>query len=380
MLLIDCCRGFAALLVLCQHSVYTVAKPKYFGVDPLHEVFLFGSRGVDFFFVLSGFVIAFVHWEDLGRPQRVGRYLLKRLVRVYPVLWVVSIGMIFASCLISSEYMPSAWQDKLNVIVTSLTLLPSQFAPLPDVVWTLKHEVLFYALYALVLWNPRVGLGLLLVWAGLCGSYLTGWYEANFLTDFLLSPYNLEFLLGVCCGYVMRTRGVRFPRLTCALGVVGFAVAGLLYVPPPVMHPWIPNPTTGPQVFQFAVSSALIILGLAQISASSSVRPPKLFVLLGAASYSIYLIHVPAISAGCKVLMVLDRFIPVQPLAALALVCASGTVAGILLHWYVEQPLLKLARKLVLPDARGFGVKAPQHSPLPEVLQPAALRAVEETV
>jgi peptidoglycan/LPS O-acetylase OafA/YrhL len=378
MLLLDCCRGIAAFLVVFQHSVYTVAKPKYFGMDPLQDCFLCGSRGVDFFFVLSGFVIAFVHWPDLGKPDRIGRYLTKRFVRVYPVLWAVAIPMICASWLISSEYIPSGWQDRVNVTLTSLTLLPSQLAPIPDVAWTLKHEVLFYGLYCLVLWRPRLGTGILLLWAGLCVSHLTGRYESNFVTDFVLSPYNLEFLLGVGCGWFMRNRRVRYPLLLCAIGLVGIVAAGVSYEPPPVLHPWIPNPTTAVQVVQFGISSALIILGLAQINTTRMVTPPKAFILLGSASYSIYLIHVPVISAACKILKKVDGFTGVDPLAAVAALCGAGVLAGIFLHLRVELPILKAARRILRTDNRSGSTDGRPLRSRPETLRPVC--AIKEPV
>ena len=50
--------------------------------------FQFGHAGVDLFFVISGFVILFVHWEDIGRPQRISRYAGRRLTRILPIYWV----------------------------------------------------------------------------------------------------------------------------------------------------------------------------------------------------------------------------------------------------------------------------------------------------
>ncbi|HEX4150423.1 MAG TPA: acyltransferase, partial [Pirellulales bacterium] len=339
-----------------------------------HDWFLFGSRGVDFFFVLSGFVIAYVHWSDLGRSERIPRYAAKRFVRVYPVLWAVSIPMICASWLISSEYLPASWQDQFNIATTSLTLLPSQLPPLPDVAWTLKHEVLFYALYALVLCRPRLGSALLLGWAALCASYLAGGHDSNFLVDFLLSPYNLEFLLGVGCGWLMRNRSVPCPRLIFGLGLVGFIAAGFSYVPPPVLHAWDPNPTTGGQLAGFSLSSALIILGLAQISLSRPTTVPRPLALLGNASYSIYLIHVPAISAACKALKLAVG--EVDPLVALALASSAGALAGVGMHLLVELPILKAGRQaLSLEPRRGVAENRPQRNPGET---PAAIRAIKE--
>ena len=54
----------------------------------LMSIFQFGHAGVDLFFVISGFIILFVHYDDIGRPERVGRYLGRRLSRIMPAYWV----------------------------------------------------------------------------------------------------------------------------------------------------------------------------------------------------------------------------------------------------------------------------------------------------
>src|SRR3954454_3990840 len=82
-------RGVAALLVLLAHSSTIAGSGKYLDHDPTHGLFLFGSSGVYLFFVLSGFIIAHVHADDVGRPGAAGRYLWRRFARIYPFYWVV---------------------------------------------------------------------------------------------------------------------------------------------------------------------------------------------------------------------------------------------------------------------------------------------------
>ncbi|MEP7101383.1 MAG: acyltransferase family protein, partial [Burkholderiales bacterium] len=69
------CRAIAALLVVLFHLGGTFAQDKYFGFKAIDSVFAWGDAGVDFFFVLSGFLIATVHYKDFGRPEALPRYL-----------------------------------------------------------------------------------------------------------------------------------------------------------------------------------------------------------------------------------------------------------------------------------------------------------------
>src|SRR5271166_6887268 len=85
---LELCRGLAALLVACLHAGASIDK--YYGYD-IGVVHNFGA-GVDFFFVLSGFVITYAHWRDIGRPERVKTYYIKRFLRIYPPYWIVTAG------------------------------------------------------------------------------------------------------------------------------------------------------------------------------------------------------------------------------------------------------------------------------------------------
>ena len=72
-------RGIAALLVVCVHCTDMLAGPAYAGRMPLFGLFSFGHAGVDFFFVLSGFIIYFIHHREIGQQRMLGGYLYKYL-------------------------------------------------------------------------------------------------------------------------------------------------------------------------------------------------------------------------------------------------------------------------------------------------------------
>ena len=86
-------RAVAATLVLLFHLGATIASEKYFGIQWFSIPFSFGDSGVDFFFVLSGFIIFYVHKSDLGRPTTLKSYIYKRITRIYPVYLIVFIGV-----------------------------------------------------------------------------------------------------------------------------------------------------------------------------------------------------------------------------------------------------------------------------------------------
>ena len=83
---IEAYRGIAATAVVVYHTARHFDKN--YGIPGLESVFQFGHAGVDLFFVISGFIILFVHFDDIGRPDRIGHYLSRRLTRLLPAYWV----------------------------------------------------------------------------------------------------------------------------------------------------------------------------------------------------------------------------------------------------------------------------------------------------
>ena len=61
-------RGLAAAGVAAFHLSMHMGVDRYGGVSVFTDFTRQGFRGVDFFFVLSGFIIFFAHFEDLGHP------------------------------------------------------------------------------------------------------------------------------------------------------------------------------------------------------------------------------------------------------------------------------------------------------------------------
>src|SRR4051794_26514580 len=74
-LALDGLRGVAALVILVFH----------FGIRPAW-VAPYGSLAVDFFFLLSGFVIAHAYEERLRQPGAIGAFIRDRVIRLHPLL------------------------------------------------------------------------------------------------------------------------------------------------------------------------------------------------------------------------------------------------------------------------------------------------------
>lgn len=89
-------RGLAALGVVFHHSAISVDALVSKIPAWLISIFERGFLGVDFFFVLSGFIIMSSHYDDEKSVAALKTYGIKRFVRIFPPYWPVSIALILA--------------------------------------------------------------------------------------------------------------------------------------------------------------------------------------------------------------------------------------------------------------------------------------------
>ena len=161
------CRAVAALLVVLHHLGTALSSERYFGATQFAKPFRFGDSGVEFFFVLSGFVIIWAHVADFGKPGRVFNYLRKRVVRIYPTYLIVFTA-VYLLALVSPATRASVPHDYATIL-KSLALIPQDptvaggnGAPVLVVAWTLQYELCFYAMVAAFIVNRYLGALILL--------------------------------------------------------------------------------------------------------------------------------------------------------------------------------------------------------------------------
>lgn len=327
-------RGVAALLVVVYHSARMLSLPQYYGHIPFGGFFEFGHAGVDFFFVLSGFIIYFVHRGDIGRAARLPRYAWRRVTRIYPIYWVVT-AIVVALDLLHHD---SAALLAPAHVLKSLLLLPHGREPVVSVAWTLEHEMLFYCVFALAILSRRLGIAVFAAWAGLvvAGRFLpmTG------LADFLASTYHLQFLMGIAAARLVLDGRVRAPRLLAAAGAalffgVGMAEnAGLLV--------W----TGFAGQMLFGLTAATVLVGIATAERRGLIRLGAVGAFFGATSYSLYLIQIAVIGVVIRAMVVGHAFRLVPGWLATLACTLAAFVAAALLYQFVERPIMAAIRRM----------------------------------
>ncbi len=331
---VEAARGVAALLVVLYHAALHV-EGNVPGSAILRGLPHFGHAGVDFFFVLSGFIISFVHRADLGRPDRLGHYLERRFTRVFPFYWLVLGFSLLGIWLLHRSQFPG-----LREIFSNVFLLPQAEDKIVGGAWTLVYEIMFYVVFAIGICSRWIGAVVLCAWVALvaAGFFLSSVSESVPLAV-AMSPFCLEFFLGIGAAAVLSRYTVPRSGLLLAIGVAGFAFAGVCEVSGRLYG------FGSTARLAYGTFSFLVILALVERERSGGLRVPRFMSVLGRASYSIYLVHLIAIGITYKFLSRAVRLTPAWSFLDWTVLCAAGLIAGITASMWLEQPVILFARK-----------------------------------
>ena len=367
-------RAAAALMVVWHHARHEAGLMAARGAAPALDpgTILPWWGGVDLFFVISGFVIVHASKNLFGAPGGRARFLAHRAARVVPLYWLVSL-VFLAVAMVRPDLLgdAAALLRAPGTILAGFLFWPAArpdgtIQPLYGLGWTLNYEAFFYGLFAIGLGFGRRGavawLALALVTLVTVGLLVPGLpVPIRFWAD----PIVLEFLLGAGLALAYR-EGFR-PSGTLRLGLafaglVGLALAARLLV----------GEGAGDGVLRpllVGVPACLLVaaaLGPERAAAQVAALPAPVrgLVVLGDASYALYLVHPFALRLGREVLVRLGLAPALHPWGGLAVMVAASVVAALLVHRFVERPLTRWARAVLDPrDAQNRVRAAP--TPVP---------------
>jgi exopolysaccharide production protein ExoZ len=325
---IEAGRGIAASLVVLYHASRHLDSNG--GFEMGRQIFQFGHAGVDFFFVISGFIILFVHWGDVGRSARLERYASRRFTRIFPTYWAILCVILVFRLVSDHRTVPPAID-----IASAVTLFPTWAEPVVGVSWSLQHEIIFYLIFAVLIIRRRAGLVLLGCWLiAIAAVSATGWSIA----PRMFAVYNMEFFLGMAAAFWLRRSKVPCAPLVLLAGASAFAAAAVAED-----LSLLDGYGTWAR-FAYGIPSAWIVLGLAQIDRERPFSLPKPLLWVGSASYSIYLFHIIGIGIFYKLWSAVGLLHLAPVWLTYAAIVAAGIIGGILFSRAVEYPLMGLLR------------------------------------
>ena len=329
---IEVSRGIAAILVILYHASRHIDAA--YGAPLLRRTFQFGHAGVDFFFVISGFIILYVHYDDIGNPRQFARYVRRRLTRIFPIYWVALILTIVVQML-GHHGLPSNAD-----LLWSALLLPSNKPMLLGIAWTLRFEMLFYVMFCLVILN-RAGAALMACWFITSAFCAVSGTSIGFLSDQFQSAYVFDFIFGMAVAYIAKEQLIRSSYVFLAAGALLFACSGTLEN----LH--LLNGYANYARLAYGIPSALVILGIVALPRTSASSAPSILRTVGAGSYSLYLFQFIFIGAAWQFLLRSKLATITTPWAQFLILSGAAIAGGVIMSKMVEQPLIRLCRFLI---------------------------------
>lgn len=341
-------RAIAAIAVVFDHAATLSALDKYYGQRTLlHEFLISGALGVNLFFVISGFIIVVSSFEKgtLQARKTIAGFLMARFIRILPMMWIAIVS--YAALRVlgrSSEF-------SVTPYLNAFFLLPfGEYSP--NNIWTLRHELIFYAVFGVsFLFSEKTKVNRSVFFLWIAASVFLSMIElpnegASSLVFEIIHnvffPGNLLFGIGAAVGAAY----LRYPAIFESTSnasikflqqwwVLAALFAGTM---------WMGSVTTvNAKNLNSILESMPFYALMVIICAFSAERYSKIAYYLGSASFSIYLFH-PHIESA--MLGVMSKVAPALPITFVILaVSAVSVLSGCIIYSCLESPITKYLHK-----------------------------------
>lgn len=292
-------RAIAAIMVIVYHVFSHRLVPV-----PNAGAVVWLKQGVGIFFVISGYVMV----SSTARGDvSAGRFLWRRLRRIAPIYWVATAACLFGMTGVEWSHVVGSFLF-LPVAAESAGTFRS---PVLDVGWTLNFEMAFYVAFAASLLLPRRA-GFWMLIAAIVTISVVPAFDGLGLLAYYFQPFPLDFAVGM----VIARLGLIAPRWCLPLGFAGLAI--------------LPQLT---DIWALCVTLPAGLIVASALAWEGRLRSWKAPVLLGDASYSLYLFHLMALQSVATIFGRFDS-------AGHAIWITGWCIAvGVAAHLYLEKPL-----------------------------------------
>ena len=306
--LLDGLRGVAALLVIWYHVF------EAFATSPIDQKFNHGYLAVDFFFILSGFVIGYAYDDRWKMTMTVKDFVKRRLIRLHPM---VVMGAILGACTfyIQGSEKWDGSQVSLSVLMLAmllnLFLIPAipgskvevrgngEMYPLNGPSWSLFFEYIGNILYALFirrLSTKSLALLVSLSGIGLAAFAISGLSGYGHLgVGWTLLDYNLiggflRLMFSFSAGLLM-SRVFKPVKIRGAFWICSIILLGLFSVP--YLEGTDPICINGLYESFCIIIVFPILIWLGASGTTTDIKSTKICKFLGDISFPLYIIHYP---------------------------------------------------------------------------------------
>jgi exopolysaccharide production protein ExoZ len=300
------------------------------------------DASVDIFFVISGFVMVYASTRLFARPGGVRLFVGRRVARIFPLYWITT-----TLVLLIAWAVPRALSEPLGggfgYILASYFFIPWQrpdgfIQPIFRLGWTLNYELLFYTVFALFLplprrWATACVVAAILALAGAGVLLRPTIPQFVFWTD----PIIVEFAVGMLVATLLLAEFRLDMRARVMLATCGVV---MLYLEGTSDGPW--------RLVSYGIPATLFLCAAVLGRPAGSPSPlMRLGVLLGDASYAIYLVHPFPMRAFREVWARLHWTGMAGIVSYIAVTLLVSCAAAVVLHLRVEMPLTRAVRRVL---------------------------------
>ena len=329
-------RGLAALLVVVDHTIGIINAQNY--NNQLLEKFSWslGALGVTIFFVISGFIMLYSVGDKFGGIFSVVNFLVKRIIRIVPLYWIFTVLMVAKDILSSDSIL-------LDEIIKSLFFIPyiannsNIFQSIVGPGWTLNYEMYFYLLFSLSLFFQK-NIGKNLIFIIFLSIIIIGTLHKSifnvdapknifeFYTDLLTINFALGVLLAKYINYINFKDNGFMNKLWLVIIMFFICLYEIIF------YYFYKFDTNFISRVLLSFIAVFIVLIAASTKSSCVDYLSKTGVIIGEASFSIYLSHIFAF--GLIQVIVNPRLSGGLPfLSASIILC---TICGIICWYFIE--------------------------------------------
>ena len=362
--LLDGLRGVAAMLVVWYHVFEGF---QFAGNKPVIDFINHGYLAVDFFFMLSGFVIGYAYDDRWGKSLTMGGFFRRRLIRLHPMVMLGALIGTVSFLLTGMERWDGTHSTlllTLIALVCSWLMIPAlpgmqrdvrgngEMFPLNGPCWSLFFEYIGNILYAIIIrrlstralaWLTAL-LCCALTWFAVTnqsgyGSIGVGWTvdTTNLLggTLRMLCPFTIGMLMSRVFKPIKNVRG--------AFWICTIILLVLFHVP--FIDGGTPMSLNG--IFEVACIICIfpIIVWLGASGTTTDNTSRRICRFLGDISFPLYIVHYPLMYAFYMWLMKtrLYTFSETWPIAISTMAC-SVCIAWLSMRFY-DEPIRKWLKK-----------------------------------
>ena len=336
-------RALASVLVVLYHITSNNADKNQFSF--LGGIFEFGGAGVDIFFVISGFIITYTNKLSIQNKKNASVFLERRFLRIYPIYWVIISGFLLVAYSMP-QYYNMAFDYSISNVSGTYLLLPGH-QMVNGVSWTLSFELYFYLIFILVFFIRNKSF----LW-GLAGIYLLTIFTLPLFTDpatlsapihLAFHPMIIEFFLGIVIALPVKKTPRNTAKYSMLTGIVLFITGAYLYNMQVIVFP--PSYAEFTRVLLFGLPSFFMMLGIVMLDLKNNPSVNKYVVLLGEASYTLYLIHLPIVAAVVKLTIMAGIKNSLMLHAIFIALTIIVCMVSIITYLYIEKPMISMLKR-----------------------------------